>query len=201
MNPALRKAVDLAVWVILGAIVMAGFYFATTKIADDTVRLLVRIGGAAFFAAWLYIVWSGSKPPRKVTAQQLPTIVMQLHNLGKDGSSASFTFTPRGGDEEVTVHFSIVGGTLGLDWLYWISERRTASPSYAKNAADREKFAEFARKLGYEVVQKEEAYAKYLRIERGGSLPQLAQNVMKEIYGLQPGDPIALETDGFRVQA
>lgn len=159
-------------------------------------NLVWLIPAAAILAV---VIYAFVRRQPRITAGQIPTVVTQLQNHGKDKAFAMFTFVPQGHEDQVTLQFSIEGQTLGLDWTYAIREKRTESPAYSRNAADRDRFAMFARNLGYEVIEKEAAHAKYLRIERGGSLIELASRTLKELYGVNPTDPITMEIDGFRL--
>lgn len=146
------------------------------------------------------VIYAFVRRPTRITASQIPAVVAQLQSRGKDKAFATFTFEPPGAVDEVSIQFSLEGQTLGLDWIYAAAEIGTGSPSYSRNALDRQRFASFARNLGYEVLQRETRYAKYLRVERGGSLIDLALKTLKELYGVAPTDPITVEIDGFSLQ-
>lgn len=150
----------------------------------------------AIIACVLYEILRKNPP---ITANQIPAVFLELKCQGNDGSYALFSFEPRNDNsgDEVFLQFSIENGVVGLDWTCSIPKVRNSLPAYVRNNADRSKFVGFANALGFEVANKEMNNVMYLRVERGGSLSELAVKLMHELYNVGSKDRIKLETDGF----
>ena len=87
----------------------------------------------------------------------------------------------------MNLQFSIEQSRVGLDWVL-------LAPS---NVRDKERFAQFASARGYRVFEREMNKVKYLRVEDGGSLPDLCKAVIHDLYFISPESQLDLLTDGF----
>lgn len=168
--------------------------YLTTMLPPHLARLLPGlIGGGAILLGVLYIFVAGDSV---ITVSQIPTVISRLQNYGKSDAYALFTFQPPDSGGEVSFQLSIEGNSVGLDWLRLKKER--GRDAYVRNESDLPQFLAFVRKLGYDAAEKEAGGYRYVRIERGGSLSELATKLVRELYGLKPNDPVKLEAEGFK---
>ena len=124
-----------------------------------------------------------------VKMADIPAIFEKLRIGGKDGSFAVFIFTPPGKaspDEAINLQFSIEQGQIGLDWVL-------LGPL---NLRDKEKFLQFAGKLGYKVVAREGNKVKYLRVEEG-DLPKLCEASIRDLYAISSDTGLGFIPEGF----
>jgi hypothetical protein len=149
--------------------------------------LLTLIIGIVILVSFVALLKNRIVVEPKVKIADVPGIFEKLRATEKDGSFAVLAFTPPGESEAVNIQFSIEGGRTGLDWVL-------IGPL---NIRDKEKFARFADKLGYRVSEREMNNVKYLRVEEGGSLPQLCQASISSLYSVPPEAELDLIPQGF----
>jgi len=154
------------------------------------------VPAASMFIAAVALVITTRKGARqsriepRVRVSEVPKIFRQLERQGRDGSFAVFilpTEDRHGAGEALNVQFSMEGGRLGLDWVL----------ESAGNRAEKDRFVHLATSRGYTVLSREMNGVAYLRVEEGGSLPELCLAVMKEFCDLGPDDSVDLVGDGF----
>jgi hypothetical protein len=126
----------------------------------------------------------------EVKMASIPAIFERLQATGKDSSFAVLGFLPPGKtsveDDGFNVQFSIEGSRPGFDWCL-------IAPA---NIRDKEKFVQFAGRLGYKVVEREMNKVKYLRVE-DGNLPKLCEAVIHDLYSVSPDADLYFNPDGF----
>jgi len=125
----------------------------------------------------------------EVKMTDIPAIFDKLRVGGKDGSFAVFIFTPLGKaspGEAINLQFSIEQGQIGLDWVL-------LGPL---NLRDKEKFLQFAGKLGHKVVAREGNKVKYLRVEEG-DLPKLCEASIRDLYAISSDTGLGFIPEGF----
>jgi hypothetical protein len=126
----------------------------------------------------------------EVKMAAIPAIFVRLQATGKDSSFAVLGFLPPGKtsvqDDGFNVQFSIEGGRIGFDWVL-------IAPA---NIRDKDKFVQFAGRLGYKVVACEGNKVKYLRVENG-DLPKLCEAVIRDLYSVSPDTDLYFNPDGF----
>ena len=152
--------------------------------------ILVILGAIGALLAVLSLAKRKFVAESKVKMADIPAIFDRLRAAGKDGSFAVFIFTPAGKsspDEAINIQFSNEGGRIGLDWVL------LGSP----NVRDKEKFVQFVERLGYKVSVREMNDVKYLRVEEGGSLPQLCEASLRDLYSISPEADLDLIPEGF----
>jgi hypothetical protein len=146
--------------------------------------------GAILLTGILILAFRASNAERKVTIRELPEVVAQLRQTGKDGSFAVFLFTPAnetGGDSAtVNLQYSIENAKLGFDWVL-------LAP---RNLADRQKIWDFAKECHLEPTEREMNKVRYLRIE-GGDVTDLGMRITKTLYGLTDDSPVDLIVESF----
>jgi hypothetical protein len=64
------------------------------------------------------------------------------------------------------------------------------------NLRDKEKFLQFAGKLGYKVVAREGNKVKYLRVEEG-DLPKLCEASIRDLYAISSDTGLGFIPEGF----
>jgi hypothetical protein len=129
-------------------------------------------------------------PDVKVKTADISSIFEKLKATGKDANFAVFAFIPPGKtsmDDAINIQFSIDKGKIGLDWVL----------IGAQNIQDRDKFAQFAGRLGYSVTSLEMNNVKYLRVE-DGDLPKLCEAVISDLYTMPPDADLDLIPEGFK---
>ncbi|GBD32127.1 hypothetical protein HRbin33_01091 [bacterium HR33] len=189
MNVVLRFGA--AVIILAAGVAIVGFF--ATMLPPHLAKLLPGlIGGTAILVGVLYIFLARESG---ITVSQIPTVLSKLQSYGKNGAYALFTFQPSDSGGEISFQFSIEGNSIGLDWYRLHKER--GEDAYVRNETDLPQFLAFVRKLGYDTTEKEAKGYRYVRVERGGALSELATKLVRELYGLKPKNRIKLEVEGF----
>lgn len=187
----LLAKLGVAIVILVAGVAMVGYF--TTMLPPHLARLLPGvIGGGAVLLAVLYIFLA--RDPG-ISVSHIPTVISRLQNYGKTGAYALFTFRPPDSGGEITFQVSIQGDSIGLDWYRLKKER--GEDAYVRNETDLPRFLAFVRTLGYDAVEKEANGYRYVRVNRAGAIPELATKLVRELYGLKPGDAVRLEVEGF----
>jgi hypothetical protein len=126
-----------------------------------------------------------------VTAREIPEVISQLQQSGKNGNFAVVIFIPPGSTdgEAVNLQYSIEGGIVGFDWVL-IGPR---------NVTDRTKVSEIASKLGHHLEEHEMNNVHYLRLT-GPGISELGAIVIQDLYKIDPGTKLEMITEGFKWQ-
>jgi hypothetical protein len=155
------------------------------------VTMIVIIACVVGIALLVLLVRSRIAPTYPVTLRNIPEVISQLDQSGKDGHFAVLMFVPPGSTdgEAVNLQYSIDGGVVGLDWVL-------LGP---RNIADREKVSEFASKLGYRPDEHEMSGVRYLRVT-GSGISELGAKIIQDFYHIGPDTKLEMITEGFKWQ-
>ena len=152
----------------------------------------IKVGGA------LHHVTDRESPDKRsilfeftVQPSQLPAVVEQLRQKGKEASWAVFMFyTPNlsaeTDDNCPNLQFSIQDGTLGFDWVL-------LGP---RNIADEVRIAEFIASKGHTVTEMGINDVEYLRVE-DGDICELGLSIIEEFYKMPRDADIGILVSGF----
>ena len=126
-----------------------------------------------------------------VQPSQLPAVVEQLKQKGKEASWVVFMFyTPNisaeTDDNCPNLQFSIQNGTIGLDWVL-------LGP---RNIVDEERIAEFIQSKGHTAAEMGINDVEYLRVE-DGDICGLGSSIIEEFYKMPRDADIGILVSGF----
>jgi hypothetical protein len=150
---------------------------------------LIVIAAAAVACVLLVLfIRSRIAPSNRASANEIPAILEQLQLGEGDPRFAVFMFVPADSKdgEPVNLQYSVEKGVVGFDWLL-------VSP---RNIADRVAIAEFAKPLGYVLVEHATNAVSYLRVE-GPWVAQLGIRVIRDLYKIHADAKLDLLVEGF----
>jgi len=114
---------------------------------------------------------------------EIPVLITALKNTGRDESFA--VLFPSKGDV-FNLQFSIIDGTLGLDWVL-INEI---------NRRDRAKLKGLAQSYRYSLKRQRQNEVDFLRVT-GGDLGALARLILTDLYSIGNEDKLHVLVNGF----
>ena len=126
-----------------------------------------------------------------IKVKQIPEVVEQLKDKGRDSSFAVLMFDPpklsRNKKNDINLQYSIEYGIIGLDWV-------SLGP---RNIKDKRRIYNFLKQHRYKVLDLEMNNVRYLRIEND-DIALAGIQVITEFYGLTHNEEIELLVDGFK---
>lgn len=124
----------------------------------------------------------------QVAASDIPAILAQLEASGNEGNFIVFMFAPQDGapGDGINLQYSIEQGVVGFDWVL-IGPR---------NVADRDRIAEIATVLGFQLQEREMNQVRYLRVT-GRGIADLGIAIIQDFYRIDPTAKVRMITEGF----
>lgn len=153
--------------------------------------MLTVIAGIVIAIGLIVLIRSRVVRSITVTVRQVPAVVAQLAQSGRDGAWAVFMFTRDGAphvsdDTDLNLQYSVEQGRMGLEWVRLIPG----------NVAAADEFHACVTRHGFAVAEREVNRVPYLRVE-GTGLDTLGMTVLRECFGLRDDTVIDLVPDGF----